>query len=313
MLCDVLGEKLEKKIAKKSWLNTKCTMKTWQKSFVGAFLMRYKGVNGGYTRILDLMCEALHVDFIKWSDLTKVHLRAISDHFYEVVSPNTANTYVHVLEAVLNEYSDENILPVSTPKGIMKSKKVPSQHVALTQEEVERIEAYVPKNDVERDVKALFMRACYTGARCSDAAAMSDKNIIHTPKGDLLSYVSEKTKVETVLPLHSKLRKYLSYHLTKEHSSKVNSEKIKKICRAVGITEPVSLFVGGKRQDMEKCDFVTMHSGRRTFCTILARKNVNVETIRSLAGHTSSAMTDRYIMLDGKNPGKDAMSFFNEK
>ena len=76
------------------------------------------------------------------------------------------------------------------------------------------------------------------------------------------------------------------------------------------MTEEVQLYVGGKLKKGQKWEFVTMHTARRTFCTILAQKDVPVEVIRTLAGHSTTNMTDRYVCIDGKKPGVNAMAFF---
>lgn len=275
----------------------------FNKSFVGTFVRRYPK----YTHLLKYICAALHTDTPVWDDFTKVNLRAISDYINENVAPNSAVTYTHVIMAFLREYNEENVLPVRSLRGVMKSHKVPSQHVALTMDELQRFNLYVPRSIAERDVKCLFMRACYTGARCSDAYELSTKNIID---GKTISYVSKKTKVEVNLPLHSNLTKYLDYKITKVYSAKTTKDVIQRICRRIGVNQEYCLFVCGVRQTKPKWGFITMHSARRTFCTVLAQMGVNVETIRIMAGHTTSIMTDRYICLDGRNPGADAMRFF---
>lgn len=302
-LSNLIGERLACRVEGKKWYANKLSETSWRKSFVGAFLMKYRG----YTNILDFMCEALEKDYIVWDDLTKVNLKTISDYFFKKVSPNTATTYVHVLEALLNEYSEEGCVPVKRVSGIMKTKKVPSQHIALTREEVAAFDAYKPKSEVECDIKALFMRACYTGARCSDVAEMSMDNV----HDGILSYVSKKTSVESNIPVHENLEKYLSHKVKKSYSAKTTSDVVRRIAKAVGVVGEVSLFVNGETKKGQKWEFVTMHTARRSFCTQLAQMGVNVETIRALAGHTTSTMTDRYIVIDGKNPGADAMRFFH--
>lgn len=299
---------MSKPFIKRDWKKDKAH---WISTFVGAFISK----NPERAHVLDMVCEALGKTDIEWKDLTKVNLIRISDYINSQVSPNSAATYLHVLHALLSEYSEEKSLPVQNLKGALKARRAPSQHVALTADELRRFETYEPQTKAERDIKCLFLRACYTGARCSDAKLLSAASVIKTDNGDLISYVSKKTKTEVVLPLHQNLRKYLLYRIEKDYSAKTTSEVVRRICRNIGINEIVSLYVSGKMQTGEKWEFITMHSARRTFCTILAQMGVGVETIRSMAGHSTSAMTDRYICLDGRNPGADAMRFFggNEK
>lgn len=276
----------------------------WRKTLVGAFISEHPD----RVSVLSMMCEAIGKKSIKWSDCTKLNLRHIAEYINSKVSPNSAATYIHIIGAFLREYSEENILPVKElKKGVMRTKTVPSQHVALTIDELEKFNAYVPKNTMEADIKVLFMRAAYTGARCSDAEEMSMANV----HGNILSYISDKTKIESDLPIHKNLPKYLKYTITKKYCSEQTRRVIHKICRTIGMTEKVSLYVNGRIKTGEKWEFCSMHTARRSFCSVLAALGVPVETIRAMAGHTTSAMTDRYIVVDSRRPGKEAMAFFN--
>lgn len=280
----------------------KSTVSVFRKSFVCAFLEK----NPKTPQIVGYVCKALHTDKPVWKDFTRVHLNMIGEYFNSNLAPNSAATYAHVLQALLNDYSEEGIIPAKRIKGVMKVKSVPSQHVALTMEELDAFDRYVPQNDIERDVKCIFMRAAYTGARCSDAKALTLDNI----HDGTLSYVSEKTKIESFLPVHKNLRKYLAYTPTADYRSKTVERIVRRICKSIGMTQKVSLFVNGEQKTGEKWEFVTMHSARRTFCTLLAKIGVPLSEIRAMAGHTSELMTSRYVCLSGANPGADAMRFF---
>ena len=275
---------------------------TWKKTFVGAFISK----TPTRPQIVRMMCEALNKNMITWQDLTKVNLATITEYIKARVAPNSACVYLNIIKALLNEYSEEGLIPCKNFAGVLNGKKVPSQHLALTEDELKALDKYRPKSRTESDVKIIFMRACLTGSRCSDAKAMTDKNI----SNGVLSYVSKKTQTEVNLPVHRLLEKYLSKPY-KEHATSVVSRTIQRICKQLGMIEEVQLFVGGKLRKGQKWEFVTMHTARRTFCTILAQKDVPIEVIRTLAGHSTSNMTDRYICIDGKKPGANAMAFFN--
>jgi tyrosine type site-specific recombinase len=274
----------------------------WKKGFVGAFITK----NPTRPQVVRMMCEALHLSTIKWEDLTKVNLATVTEYIKSVVSPNSSCTYISLIKALLNEYSEEGIIPCKNFSSVLSSKKVPSQHIALTEEELKALDAYRPKSKTELDTKIIFMRACLTGSRSSDAKNLSRKNV----SNGILSYVSRKTKTEINQPVHKQLSKYLDKP-HKEHLTAVLNRTIQRICKEIGMTEEVQLYVGGKLQKGQKWEFVTMHTARRTFCTILAQKDVPVEVIRTLAGHSTTTMTDRYVCIDGKKPGVNAMTFFN--
>ena len=279
------------------------SFETWKKGFVGAFITK----NPTRPQVVRMMCEALHKDIIRWEDLTKVNLATISEYVKSVVSPNSSCTYLSLIKALLNEYSEEGVIPCKNFSSALGSKKVPSQHVALTEEELNALDAYRPKSKTELDTKIIFMRACLTGSRSSDAKKFSRENV----SNGILSYVSQKTKTEINQPVHKRLSKYLDKPY-KEHLTAVLNRTIQRICMSIGMTEEVQLYVGGKLKKGQKWEFVTMHTARRTFCTILAQKDVPVEVIRTLAGHSTTNMTDRYVCIDGKKPGVNAMAFFQD-
>lgn len=275
----------------------------WKKSFIGAFITK----NPDRPQVIRMMCDSLNKTVITWQDLTKVNLATITEYIKANVAPNSACTYLNIIKALLNEYSEEGVIPCKSLKGLLTGKRVPSQHIALTEEELNALDNYSPKSQTELDIKILFMRSCLTGGRHSDAKKLTKKNI----SDGILSYVSQKTKTEVTQPVHTRLAKYLRVSPSKERTTAVSSKTIQRICKNIGMTEEVQLYVGGKLKKGPKWSFVTMHTARRTFCTILAQKDVPVEVIRTLAGHSTTDMTDRYVCINGKRPGANAMDFFN--
>ena len=107
------------------------------------------------------------------------------------------------------------------------------------------------------------------------------------------------------------LPKYLSAPPKKIRCSVVMNRTIKEICRKVGIDDEVQLFVNGSVKRGKKYEFITEHTSRRSYCTVLALMNVPTETIAKLAGHSDSKITSsRYICIDTTKLGESAMQFF---
>lgn len=257
--------------------------------------------------ILKHLCKAIGTEHPDWQDITKLNLERFSIYLFDNVSPNSARTYFAVMKAFVSRFSDEGIIPCANPKSRIKA--VPSQHVALSFDEVKRIDQYEPATDMERDVITIFMRGCLTGARYSDAICLTRDNI----KGNTLVYVSQKTKTETVLPLHSMLDKYLR-PITQVPNPVTMNKRIKDICRKVGIDNEVQLFTRGSLRKGRKYEFITEHTSRRTFCTILATMNVPTELISKFAGHSNSNITSsRYICIDITATPEEAKHFFTAK
>lgn len=272
------------------------------------FEKEFMRINPAYPHLLRFMQTSLQKSEISWKDITKLNMERVCSFLTERVSPNSARTYIAVIKAFLARYSEENLMPCVNPQ--MRVKAVPSQHIALSYEEVMKLDAYQPKNDTERDVKNIFMRGCLTGARYSDAIAIDAGNI----SNGVLTYVSKKTHTEVKQPAHALLWKYIYEPPTKIRHSVVVNRTIKQICQNIGMVEEVQLFVNGKLKKGHKYEFVTEHTSRRTYCTILAEMNVPTEVISKLAGHSNSNITsNRYICIDTKRVGEAAMRFFEAK
>lgn len=281
---------------------TGITFREWKQSFVGAFLCK----TPERIHILRYVAAALNKETVEWSDFTTTNLTIIRDYIADTVSANSASVYLNILKALLNENKDNGKLPNVNFSKMLTVRKEPSQNVALTPEEIERIEAYVPKNKHERAVKAQFLLEYFCGARSVDIMKLTDKNIVD---GHIV-YVSQKTRIETSVPLHKNFLKYFRER-GKEYSRPSYNRIIKRICQNVGIDDEVKVFYHGKVQVRKKYELIASHSARRSFCTNLAKKGVNIEMISALAGHTSVAMTNRYLCVDTKNVGDKAMAFFN--
>lgn len=257
--------------------------------------------------VLRFMREAIGKDHVEFEDLTAVNLTRIRDHVCESVTGNSACTYLAVIKATLSPFAADGVIPCKSPHDKLKAKHVPSQHIALTEEEVAKLDAYVPYNETERCVKILFMRGCYTGARSSDCKLFTPDII----RGDHIAYVSQKTKTEVIQPLHHALVKYLYAQPSYIPCPSVLNSTIQRICEYLGFDEEVTLFVGGKLQKGPKWRFVTSHTARRSLVTNLALRGVPLAVVSRIVGHHDVVMTSRYLAIDAKNIGNEAMAFFN--
>ena len=219
---------------------------------------------------------------------------------------NSACTYLAILKAFLASYLDENLFPCKNPHKELKAKRVPSEQVVLTADEISRIERYKPKTEKEKWVKAQFLCEYYCLARSSDIQQLTPENI----QGDFITYVSQKTMVATTVPMHKNFPKYFKQRGKTLDRASFN-RIIKRICKNCGIDDEVKLFYHGKTQVRKKYELVGSHTARRSGATELARRGVPIATISKMMNHTNEIITSRYIFADTYNPGTAAMSFFN--
>lgn len=258
--------------------------------------------------LLRAMRDAIATDCVEWVDLTTSNLTTIADYIAKTVTSNSCHTYFAFIKAFLNRYKDDGIIPCKAPSKVFKARKTPSQHIALTEDEVLLWDRYIPQNECENDVKIIFMRGCLTGARHSDCIRMSMKNV----RDGKLRYVSQKTKTEVCQPVHHLLTKYLEVQPAKEHKTAVINRIISRICKNLGIDEEVTLFVKEETKTGPKYEFVSSHTSRHTFITNLALRNVPLSVMKTLAGHSDEKMTMRYIAVNVNKLDDNAMAFFEE-
>ena len=259
-------------------------------------------------QILRIMREAIGVNEVRYSDLTMTNLIAVRELMLERLAQNSAQVYCAIIKAFLNNICEDVELPTMRFAKALKVKVIPSQHCCLSEEELIKFDEYVPKSETERDVKILFMRGAFSGARSSDCRVMSTDNI----HDDTLSYVSIKTKVAVEQPIHLRLVKYLQMQPRKDIDRSVVNRTVQRICKSLGFTEEITLFCNGKMQTKPKYKWITMHSSRRSYVSALAVRGVPVEIIAKLAGHSNSATTSKYyVCVDIKKLDDGARGFFN--
>lgn len=265
-----------------------------------AFLAKYPK----YSNIL-WMFEVANLCDATWDNITKVRLQKFVDYMNERLSPNSVNQYATKLKAVLNLYSDEVILPRGFAK-VLTPRKCAVQNVYLTEEEIERLTAYQPKNKRELYVRNLFVISVYCGTRHSDAAKLTESNIV----GDTLQYVSIKTKIHSTVPLKPIVREYITTCPKIEIDDTTYNNIIRRICKVCGITDKVKVFKAGETQEGEKWEFISSHTSRRSFATNLYLRGVDLYTISRMIGHNSARTTEGYICADIKTDSEELMSFF---
>lgn len=263
-----------------------------------------------YMNILN-MFEAANLCDATWENLTKVRLQRFIDYMGERLSPNSVNQYAAKLKSVLNLYADE----VSLPRGFAKvltPRKTTVQNVYLTEEEIQCVVNYNPKNDREALVQAQFCIGVLTLARHSDYCKFDESNIT----GDNLVYVSQKTKIQSSIPTSPTLLKFLKIQqdiISKGVAVSDDSfnDTIRRICMKCGIDEPVKLYQRGETTIKPKYQFVSSHTARRTGVTNLYLRGLDLLTIAKIAGHTSTNTTMGYVCCGIRELPQEAKEYFS--
>ena len=242
-----------------------------------------------------------------WGDMTKANLYELRDHLADTVAPNTAKTVMASLKAILHRYEEEIELPKGW-EGVVSARGEKPQKTYLTRKEIDQFAGVETRGDVERYVKACFLVSCWTGMRVSDARRITEENI----KGGTLSYVSEKTGILSVIPAKPGLWELIQ--VVKERDGEMYlatyNEAVRRLAKRAGITEPVKVHRAGRTETLPKWAALSSHSGRVSIATCLADAGVSlIDTCRVL-GHTSTSMTERYVVKTRPELSAKAMRYF---
>ena len=259
------------------------------KTFKEAFVVKYPK----YGKLVMDFAKANDLNEVEWQDMTKVNLANFVDYLTENVAPSSAKTYCAMLKAVLSLYSDEVALPKDFAK-VLSLRGCPSQNTWLTDDEIYKLIAYNPESPTEHLVRNQFVLEAVTGARHSDVIKFTRKNIVD----DTLVYVSRKTHIKASIPLAPVVVRFLKEidFISREVSTVTFNLILREICRKNGITEQVKLYRHGVDCEGEKWQFISSHSGRRSFASNLYLRGADLLAISKLMGHTDVKMTQGYIV-----------------
>ena len=164
-----------------------------------------------------------------------------------------------------------------------------SSRVFLTIEELKQMAA---NNILENEqTKQAFMFACFTGLRLSDIRSFKWSDIQVSDGNWFRDFKQQKTNDRLNLPISNDAKKWMPkkvdgidtifYKLPK--STCELDRQIKKWAKAAGIDK-----------------YVTFHTSRHTFATMLLTKDNDIYTVSKLLGHRNVSTTQIYADLVGQ-------------
>lgn len=264
-------------------------------------------------RIMGVWKDATNSDF-RNENITAVNLVLFTEYFKTLVCEKSVKTYLAYVKACINILKSDGELQ-QLANGWEKSARVKVEQVVmcyLTEEEIEALVDYKPRTTNERKVRAQFLIECYTGARNSDVVRLTKDNI---DAGGNIVYVSQKTKIRTIVPCKPLVKEILESGDNSEFSRdflplKTKNEIIRRMLRAAGVTDTVKVYKGGEELTGEKCDFCSTHTGRRSFASNLYLRGVDLYTISKLMGHASPEQTAGYVVCGLRKLPQEALNYF---
>ena len=209
-------------------------------------------------------------------------------------------------EAVVEEY----IINQNNPFDKIKIKKSKSVKIALTKDELEKInDLNLEYNSELWHVRNYFMFSMYmAGIRVGDILDLKWENV----ENNHLVYVMQKTKSHCSLIIHEKAQQILDLYkkrnskstdyifpiMTMYENEKYKSKKlteIKKRNRKAGRTSIMNKLLKTIAQKAGITKNLSFHISRHTFANIASQTDIGVYNISQLMRHSSIAMTQNYL------------------
>lgn len=243
-----------------------------------------------------------------WDDLTKSKLYHLHDYLTAQVAPGSARTYLAVFKGILARFEDDVDI-CKDFRDILRQKAEKPLKTYLDRNELKRLESVEVKSDIEKSVLYQFLIGAYTGMRISDIRQVDEANV----RDGYLSYVSEKTRITAVVPCGKRVRGYISWVQKNGHEVALASfnDIIRRLAKRADITAKVKVYKAGRRGEGEKWQYISSHTARISFCTNLSKMQVPILDISRLAGHSSTTMTERYIVPTEVALSKKALEYFD--
>lgn len=158
--------------------------------------------------------------------------------------------------------------------------------IHLTEEEVQKLENVRLKEERLESVRDIFLIGVYSGQRFSDYSIFEQADV----KNDMIIKKSQKTVVESFVPLHDKLKSLLDKYDWKipEISGQKFNSYIKEVCEQAEINAKVkkTTYRGISKvvRYYNKWELVSSHTARRTFITLSSEKGMPDHIIMKIVG-----------------------------
>lgn len=217
---------------------------------------------------------------------------------------NYIGKIIKKLKTVMSEATDEgHNRNLDFKKKSFASIAEPVDNISLTEIERQLLAdvdlSEKPHLDKVRD---MFVIGCYTGLRYSDYSAIDANKI----KGGSIIVEQTKTGGKIVIPVHPKVQGIVSKYngtLPISISNQKTNEYLKEICRTIKPFkefEEITSTVGGvvTKQKIQRCELISTHTARRTFCTLEYLAGTPAITIMAISGHKSEKEFLKYIKVD---------------
>ena len=230
----------------------------------------------------------------KWCIGFIEYLNTAKSHRGKPLSKNTIRTYYRCFSIVIKKAAKDGFLQ-RNPLELIDSEDKPNgsdeERVYLTLDEVKMLEK-TPCRD--NGVKRAFMFSCFCGLRISDVRALRWDDLTNIEGEDGMSHYRLSVMMK-------KTKRHISYLLSNEAirwlPEKGESELVfDNLCKKSKLCIVVKEWV--KSAGINK--YVTFHTARHTFATMMLTLGADIYTTSKLLGHSKIQTTEIYAKIVDK-------------
>lgn len=219
----------------------------------------------------------------------------------------TQNTIVNTLKVIKNLLHRAYDNEMTTNNYFLKVQTTlpsdASEQVYLQEKEIQKLSLVHTENDLEREVRDLFIIACYTALRISDIQQLNKATI----RKGVISLYQQKTKELVDIPILKEIAPLIARYeqtgfpvIDKMKANKI----IKMLAARCRIDETISYkeHRGGETiiVAVPKYEKISFHTARRSCATNLYKRGYPINYIMSLSGHRSFQAFQRYMRASSK-------------
>lgn len=187
-------------------------------------------------------------------------------------------------------------------------------HPYLNEDELSAINKLKLDDELENDVRDIFLIGSYTGLRVGDLTTFLKSPILLSNNGkEFINLKQSKTGGEVYIPLNKIIKGILRRrggNFPPNIHSNVINKVIKNIARKAKINDLFTLerTVHDRKVKIvkPKHKFITTHTARRSFCTNAYYKGMPIQDIMLFSGHKSEKMFHTYIKVSKKKHARKA-------
>lgn len=182
--------------------------------------------------------------------------------------------------------------------------------IALTQIEFDKLwELDLSENQRLDAIRDVFLFSCSTGMRYSDLAQLRH----HQIKTDFILQTVAKTKQQLQIPLNKYSRAILEKYKNLPQplpviSNQKSNDALHDLCELAEINDMVEIvrYKGSQRisEAFPKHQLITMHTGRKSFCTLSLEKGMSAEEVMKISGHKDYKSFKRYVNVTSQQSKK---------